>query len=177
MPTTTMKERLAEMGRQIDELEAKARSSSGEATARIQRQVAALRRQEGAARSAAEDGADGFDEKFEQFQARLRVARTAVAADLAESRQTFTDAVEDELATWDAYFERLQGQTALRAATARAQAEAAISDLRRRRNTVAERLADIRAASADGWDEEKNRISAARDDLERHAEELSATFK
>ena len=74
------------------------------------------------------------------------------------------------------YFERLQAQTALRAASAREQSEAAISDLRRRRNTLAEWLADSRSAAGEAWDEQKKRIAAARDDLERKADEVSAKF-
>jgi hypothetical protein len=177
MPTTTVEERLAQMGRQIDELEAKGRSTGGEAKARIQRELGALRRQEGSARAAAEQPIDGFDEKFEQFQARLRVAQSAVAADLTESPDKFADAVDDELHKWDAYFERLQAQTALRAANTRDRAEVAISELRRSRNEVAERLADVRAASGETWDEQKKRLGAARDELERKADELSARFK
>jgi hypothetical protein len=177
MPTTTFEERLAEMGRQIDELEAKGRSSAGEAKARIQRELGALRQQEASARSAVEQHTDGFDEKFEQFQARLRVAQSAVAAELTENRENFADAVDDELHKWDAYFERLQAQTALRAASTREKAEGAISDLRRRRNEVADRLADVRGASGGAWDEQKKRLGAARDELERRADELSARFK
>lgn len=177
MQTTTFEERLAQMDRQIDELEAKARSTGGEAKGRIQRELGALRQQEASARAAAEQPTDGFDEKFEQFQARLRVAQTAVAADLTENREKFADAVDDELHKWDAYFERLQAQTALRAASTREKAEGAISELRHRRNVVAERLADVRAASGEAWDEQKKRLGAARDDLERKADELSAKFK
>jgi hypothetical protein len=177
MPTTTFEERLAEMGRQIDELEAKGRSSAGGAKARIQRELGALRQQEASARADAAEQKDGFDEKFEQFQARLRVAQSAVAADLTENREKFADAVDAELHTWDTYFERLQAQTAMRAASTREQAEAGISELRRRRNDVAERLADVRAASGDAWDEQKKRLVAARDELERKADELSARFK
>jgi uncharacterized protein YjbJ (UPF0337 family) len=177
MTTTTFEERLAKMGRQIDELEAKGRSSTGEAKARIQRQLGALREQQASARAAAEQSADGFDEKFEQFQARLRVAQSAVAADLTGSQQTFADAVEEELHEWDTYFERLQAQTALRAASTREKAEAGISELRHRRNEVAERLGDVRAASGEALDEQKKRLEAAREELERKADELSATFK
>jgi hypothetical protein len=177
MPTTTFEDRLAQMGRQIDELEAKGRSSAGEAKARIQRELGALRQQEASARAAAAEPTDGFDEKFEQFQARLRVAQSAAAADLTENRKKFADAVDNELHKWDAYFERLQAQTALRAASTREKSEAGISDLRRRRNKVAERLADVRAASGEAWEEQKQRLGAARDELERKADELSATFK
>jgi hypothetical protein len=177
VPTMTMEERLAEMHRQIEELEAKARSSSTEAQSHVQRQLAALREQEASARVAAQQASDGFDEKFEQFEARLRVAQSAVAADLAENRQTFADAVEDELHRWDAYFERLQVQVALRTASVREQAEAAIRDLRHRRNEVAERLADVRSGRGEAWDEQKKRLAAGRDELERKADELSAWFK
>jgi hypothetical protein len=176
MPTTTFEERLAEMGHQIDVLEAKARAGGADARSRIQRQLGALRQQEASARAAAHEGAEAFDEKFEQFEARFRVAQSSLAADLADSRKNFADAIEDELHSWDTYFERLQAQTAIRAASAREQSEAAISDLRRRRNTLAEQLADARSASEDAWDEQRKRIAAARDDLERKADEVSARF-
>jgi hypothetical protein len=177
MPTTTVEERLAEIGRQIDRLEAKARAGGGEAKSLIQRQLGALRQQEASARAAAHEGAEAFDGRFEQFEARFHVAQSSLAADLADSRTKFADAVENELHSWDIYFERLQAQTAMRAASAREQSEAAISDLRRRRNTLAEQLADARAASGEAWDERKQRVGAARDDLERKANEVSANFK
>jgi len=176
MPTTTFEERLAEMGHQIDGLETKARAGEGEAKSRIQRQLGALRQQEASAHAAAHDGAEAFDEKFEQFEARFRVAQSSLAADLADNHKKFADALENELHSWDTYFERLQAQTALRAASAREQSEAAISDLRRRRNILAEQLADSRSASGEAWDEQKKRIAAARDDLERKADEVSAKF-
>lgn len=176
MPTTTFEERLAEMSRQIDGLETMARAGGGEAKSRIQRQLGALRQQEASARAAAHAGAEAFDEKFEQFEARFRVAQSSLAADLADNHKKFANAVEKELHSWDTYFERLQAQTALRAASARELSEAAISDLRRRRNTLAEQLAGARSASEDAWDEQKKRIAAARDDLERKADEVSAKF-
>jgi hypothetical protein len=177
VPTMTIEERLAEMRRQIDELEAAAHKGADEARARAQRQLDALRWQEETARTAAQRAAEGFTEQFEQFEARLRVAQGTVAADLAEGKAAFVDAIEDELHTWDAYFERLQAQTALRAASARQAAEDAIRDLRRRRNDVAGRLADVRAASDDAWREQKQRLSAVRDDLQRKADELAERYR
>ena len=177
MFTTTVAERLAEMQGQIEELGAKARGATAEAKARIQRQLAALREQEASARAAAKDRVDAFEEKFEQFEARLHVAQSSVAAELSHDWRTFADAVEDELHGWDNYFERLQAQAAWRATSAREQAEAAISDLRRRRNAVAARLAEVRSASAEGWEAQKTLIETARDELERKADELSAKFK
>ena len=177
MVTTTVADRLAEMQSQIEELEAKGAAGSAEAKARIQRRLAALREQESSAHAAAKDRVDAFEEKFEEFEARLQVARSSVAAELSHDRQTFVDAVEHELQKWDTYFERLQAQAAWRASGAREQAEAAISDLRRRRNAIAARLAEVRPVSADGWEEQKRRIETARDELERKANELSAKFK
>ena len=80
MPTTTFGERLAEIGHQIDGLEAKARAGGGGAKSRIQRQLGVLRQQEASVRAAAHEGAEAFDEKFEQFEARFRVARASLAA-------------------------------------------------------------------------------------------------
>lgn len=176
MQIATADERLGEMRRQIEGLEAKGRASTGEARSRIQRQLEVLRQQETSARAAAEQRTDTFDGKFEQFEARLHVAESAISADLSDDRKQFAAAVEEELHNWDTYFERLQAQTAMRAARAREQAEAVISDLRRRRNAVAERLADVRSTTDDGWSEERRRIAAARDELERKADALSAEF-
>jgi chromosome segregation ATPase len=174
--TVSTHERLAEMRRQIDELEANARPGTAGAQPRIQRQLDALRRQEAAARAVARGGEDAFEEKFEEFEARLRVARSALAAELAESPRAFANALEDELATWDDYVERLQAQVALRAATARAQAEAEISEVRRRRNDVAAQLADVRAVNGGAWDELREQVADARDRLEQTADQVSARF-
>jgi hypothetical protein len=177
MGTTAVDERLDEMRRQLEALEAKARATSGEPKSRIQRQLGTLRQQEASARTAAEQWTDTFDEKFEQFQARFHVAESAVAADLSGNRNEFADGVDDELHKWDTYFERLQAQTALRAANARERAESSISDLRRDRNDIAERLAAARTSSGGGWNEQRKQIGAARDELQRKADEFSANFK
>jgi len=176
VPTTTTEERLAQMRRQIDEFEAAAQETANETTFRARRQLDVLRRQEETVRTAARKASEGLTEQFEQFDARLRVAQMTVAADLADARSAFSEAIEDELRTWDAYLERLQAQTALRAASAREAAEDAIRDLRRRRNEVAARLAEVRAASDGSWEERKQRLAAARDDLQRKADELAERY-
>jgi DNA-binding protein H-NS len=177
MGTTAVDERLDEMRRQVEALEAKGRASTGAAKSRIQRQLGALRQQEASARAAAEQRTDTFDEIFEQFQARFHVAESAVAADLSGNPNEFADAVDDELRNWDTYVERLQAQMALRAANARERAESSISDLRRHRNNIAERLAVARISSGDEWNEQKKQIGAARDELQRKADDFSANFK
>jgi hypothetical protein len=176
MGTTQVDERLEQMRRQIDELEAKGGASTGEARSRIQRQLDTLRQQEASARAAADQQKDSFDERFEQFEARFHVAQSAVAADLSDSREEFTDAVDDELHKWDGYFERLQAQTVLRTTNARDQAESTIGDLRQRRNDIAQQVAAVRTAPGDPWVEQKEHIAAARDELERKADAFAAKF-
>jgi seryl-tRNA synthetase len=164
------------MHRRIKGLEATAASAAAPAKVRIDQQLTTLRAYEAAARSIAHGDSEAFDERFEQFASRLRVAHSAVAAELAVTPRTFTDAVEVELCEWEAYFERLQAQAALRAESTRYRAEAAISELRRRRNSVAAQLTHARAARGGAWEEEKARLAALRDELQHKADELSATF-
>jgi hypothetical protein len=59
------------------------------------------------------------------------------------------DAVEAELLRWDVYLERLQVKAATTAGSTREQVEAAISELRRHRNALGERLGEVRSG---GWD-------------------------
>jgi hypothetical protein len=174
--TTRFEERLAQVRRQLEELEAKALSGSGNGSSHIRRRLTGPRDQEAAVLAAAGYGPETFDERFEQFEARLRVAQSAITADQAENRQAFADAVEGELDEWDAYFERLQAQTALRAANAREEAESAIRELRRQRNDVAARVVSARTASEEAWVEQQKGLAAARDELERKADDLSAKF-
>jgi tRNA U34 5-carboxymethylaminomethyl modifying GTPase MnmE/TrmE len=118
MVMLTTQERLAKIRRQIEELAANAQKGAAETAARRRRQLDELRRQERATQAAARRAEEGSTE-FEQFQARLRVAESTVAADVAETREAFAEAVEDELHNWDNYLERLQAQAVLRAASAR----------------------------------------------------------
>ena len=55
-------------------------------------------------------------------------------------------------------------------------AEAAIADLRTRRIAVDDALAQARKQVNGAWHEQRNHVTAARDDLERKADELSANF-
>lgn len=177
MVMLTTGERLAKMRRQIQELEANAPTGTDETVARRRHQLDELRRQEQAARTAARRATEGSTEQFEQFQARLRVAESTVAAEVAGTRTALAEAVESELHNWDNYLERLQALAALRAASARDRVEDAISDLRRRRNDVAARLAEVRAAEEGAWEEQRKQLTAARDDLQRDADALSEWFR
>jgi len=99
---------------------------------------------------------------------RRRIARLRALAQ--------TDAVEEELRSWDTYLERLQATAVAKAGTSRERAEAAIADVRSRRIAVYDRLAQAWQEVDGAWREQRNQVSAARDALEQKADELSANF-
>ena len=81
--------------------------------------------------------------------------------------------MEAELDSWDTYLERLQTSVATRAWEARAQAETAIAEVRTRRIAVDEHLAQARERTGDTWQEQRARVTVARDELEEKTDELS----
>lgn len=100
-------------------------------------------------------------------------AGQSTTADLAQDSRTFRETVATELRNWDMYLERLQVRAAVRAGSAREQAEAKISQLRGQRNELSQRLGEVHSATEEGW----TRVQAARDDLERSAAEVQAWFE
>jgi hypothetical protein len=174
---TTIAERLAEIGRQIDRLQGRATAAADDAKPRVQHHLDALRQEEASARAAIRDASDEMEDKLAQLEARLDIAEQALASDVAEDRAAFATAVDAELHRWDAYVERLQMKAAARTGEARELAEADISDLRERRIAIGERLAQVWASSGEAWREQKARVVAAREELERKADELSAKLR
>jgi len=174
MNTTTVEEQLAAIRRQIDELETRASTGTADAKARVESHIEALRHEEAAAVAASHKASAEVDGKLAQLKTRLEVAENSLAADGYEARSAFTAAVEEELQSWDAFFERLQTTAATKSGQAREQAEAAIRDLRARRLAIAERLEELRSASDTAWQEQRQRVLAAREELERKADELSS---
>lgn len=153
MSTSTIEEQLVRIRRRIGELE------TSDATPRLRRHLDLL---------------EDVEQRLAQLKTRLDVAERSLAADVSSDWPTFAAAVEDELESWDTYLERVQATVATRALHAREQAEAAIGDVRRSRIAVHERLAEARDAGGTGRHDQKERVSAARDALERKADELSA---
>jgi chromosome segregation ATPase len=151
--TTTIEEQLAEVRRRIEQLQ----PSGG--VPRLRRHL---------------DLVDDVELRLAQLKTRLDVAERSLAADVSGDWPTFAAAVEAELESWDTYLERLQTIVATRAWHAREQAETAIGDVRSRRIAVGEHLAQARDAADDGWQEHRERVSAARDELQEKADELSA---
>jgi hypothetical protein len=120
------------------------------------------------------DLVDDVERKLAQLRARLDVAERSLAADASGDRATYAATLTAELESWDIYLERLQTIAATRAWHAREQAEAEIRDVRRHRIVLEERLVRAFDAAGNGWSEQRECISAARDELERRADELSA---
>jgi len=132
---------------------------------------------EAGVRAAALDAPEEVEERLVLLTTRIDVTEKSLAADASDEWPTFSAAVTAELASWDTYLERLQTSAVTRAWKAREQAEAAIADLRTRRLAVHERLAQGRAGLGDLSGNQRQRIVAARDELEQKADELSASIK
>jgi hypothetical protein len=176
MSVTTIEDQLAVVWGRIARLHTLVQSGLVANRARSQRHLDALRRGEASVRAAARRGPDEAEEKLGQLRTRLAVAENSLAAEVSDEWTTFAAAVEDELRSWDTFLERLQATTAANAWEKRERVEAAIADVRTRRIAVHDALAQARERVNGTWHEQRNHVSAARDDLERKADELSATF-
>ena len=176
MSTTTSDDQLAEIRRRIDRLQAFAQAGPAENSPRIRRHLDTLHR-EASIVAEAPEAPDHVDEKVGQLKTRLAVAENSVVADNSDDWTTFARAVEDELRSWDTYLERLQTTAATKDGNARERAEAAIADVRTRRIAVHDRLAQAHKNVNGAWHEQRNHVSAARDELERKADELPAKVK
>ena len=173
MGTTTTDDQLAEIRRRIDRLQALAQVGVAEDGSRIRRHLDALRREEASVLVAP----DRLDEKLGRLKTRLAVAENSVVTDVSDEWTAVAGAVEDELRCWDTDLERLQATAATKDGNARERAEAAIADVRARRIAVYDRLAQARKDVNGAWHVQRNHVSAARDELEQRADELSAKIK
>jgi hypothetical protein len=173
----TNEQRLAEIRQRIDDLKERTREGAGESQARLERTFDALLDDADAANAALEERTDAVADRFTDLELRVEAASSRVAAELATDASTFADAVEAELADWDAAIERLQAQTALKAHSARERAEASVAELRQARIRTADRLAESRSSTGEAWEEHRKQVTAALDDLERKAREATAKFK
>jgi hypothetical protein len=176
MSTAMIKDPIEDARRRIDRLHAFAHSGAAADSARISRHLDALLREEASVQAAAHTTPEEIEEKLGQLRTRLAVAENAALADISDEWPAFAAAVEDELRSWGVYLERVQA-TAAKAGDARERAEAAIADVRTEQIAVHDRLAQADASVNGTWHEERNQVSAARDELERKADELPAKIK
>jgi hypothetical protein len=177
MSTTTIEEQLANIRQRVGSLRVRLHADGRAERPRIERHLDALHQEEKSLRGAARNAPDEVEERLGRLKTRLDVAEHALAADSSRDWETFAGAVEAELRSWDTYLERLQTSAASRAWKAREQAEGAIGNVRTHRIAVDERLAEAREAAGDELGERRERVSAARDELEQKADELSATLR
>ena len=177
MTTTKIEDQLARLRRRIDRLQALAQILPNADSSRIQRHLDALRQEEASVAAAVRSAPDEVEEKLGQLKTRLAVAESSLLADVSDEWATFASAVEDELRSWDTYLERLQATTAANASESRDRVEAAIADVRTRRIAVYDALVQAREHVNGAWHEQRDQVSAARDDLGRKADELSARIK
>jgi hypothetical protein len=176
MSATTIEDQLTVVRGRIGLLHALAESGLVADRARTKRHLDALRREEASVQAAARRGSDEAEEKLGQLRTRLAVAENSLAAETSDEWTAFAAAVEDELRSWDTFLERLQATSAAKECETRERAEAAIAEVRTRRIAVYEALEQARKRVNGTWHEQRNHVGAARADLERKADELSATF-
>ncbi len=184
MTTKTYEDVLAEIRRQIEELEgqiqdleARLDSDATELQARLQGRIERLREEEASAWAAVRAKAEAVDDKVRQLEIDIAIAENRLASELAEDARAFADAVEAELQQWDAAIERLQTRVAMKVQEAREQAEAEVASLKQARNRAAERLTALRASSDDAWRTQRDRVGSALDDLERKVREAAVKFQ
>jgi len=174
MSRTTSEDQLAQIRGRIGRLQALAQVDAAAGRSRIQRHLDALHHEEASVAAAVRSAPDEVEEKLGQLKTRLAVAESSLLADVSDEWTTFAAAVEDELRSWDTYLERLQATTAAKGRDRRERVEAAIAEIRARRIAVDDALSQSQEHVNGAWHEQRNRVSAARDDLERKADQLSA---
>jgi hypothetical protein len=174
---TMIEDQLAEVHFRIGRMQARAQAGlAADVPSRIQHHLDALHQDEASVRAAARQAPDEFEEKLGRLTSRLEVAEHALTADLSDDWATFATAVEEELRSWDTYLERLQTDVAANAWKTREQAEAAIADVRSRRIAVEERLAQACDGAGGAGQGQRERVTAARDELAQKAHHLPTKF-
>lgn len=177
MATKTSDEVLAELHRHIAELQTRGNASASEARAHLAHRFERLRAQEASAYEAVREKAEAVDEQFRQLEIDIAIAESRLASELADDAASYAEAVEAELHAWDGAIERLQMRAATKAQDAREQAEAKIAELRRARNRASDRLTALRSSSdGDAWQQQRDRIAEALDDLERLVRAAAVNF-
>ncbi len=188
MSTKTADDRLADLHQRIDQLEAKARSTGAGALKSMTYQLGVLRRQEESAQTAVREARDqsvakvserahAVDDKIQHLGTRLKEVEHALAAELAEDKKSFTDAMTADLEDFKALLGELEAKAAATSGRAHERAETEIGELRRSRDAVAQRLRGVREASEAQWRERKEDVNAARAKLERKFDEVSQKFE
>ena len=164
-----VEERLAELRRRVDRLEARTRKGAASASARLRRQLVRLRHDEASARTSIHRAAGVVEDRLEQLGNEVDIAEHRFAAELANDRNGFVEAVETVLHDWDVALERTQAKAAQKPGPARRRLEDGIAVIRRYRTAVTKQVSGVRTSADDSWHEAKARVLEALDELERQA--------
>jgi hypothetical protein len=174
--TTRTDDRLDEIRDRIDRLDARGQAADSEARKSMSKQVEALRRQEASVRAAVREAHDAradaaAEEELSLLESRLKSAEHALAAELAEDKKAFIDAMHAHLAESRAFLERLKAKAATKAGRGRGHFEATMSDLDARTHTVEETVHEIHEVSGERLREEKTSATRARAELDHKLDE------
>lgn len=161
--STTTDDRRAAARERVDRLQAKARELSSEHAA--------------AAKAKAGKLDDAARAKVELLQTQRKSVEHALTAELAEDKQAFIDAMQGYVDDVKALSDKLSQRATTMTGAARERIDAAIADVRRGRDTVAERMAQVREQSGDRWRETKESVAAERAELERKADDALKKLK
>lgn len=89
-----VEERLRELRRRIDRLEATTHDGAADGSLPLRRQLAALRRDEASTRTSIHRATGAVEDRLEQLGNEIDIAEHGLAAQLADDRHAFAEAVE-----------------------------------------------------------------------------------
>ena len=181
MSTETMQDRqrssedrLAALGRRIDDVRGKARDDKEKVNRSVERRLDAVRAKDAEIRTelrqmAEEDDAawnayfDELDRELDQLDAEIVVMESQLAAEEAEDWAAFERAIEEELEAEDRLLEASRERVAQAKADARRRSTEALEHARERAQTAGETLRRVRADAARPWKSMRDEIRADMD--------------
>jgi hypothetical protein len=92
-------------------------------------------------------------------------------------RDAYVQKLKAQLDEWNAEIDRLEAQARQAGGDARLQYEKQVQSLREQRRDAETRLAGLRAATGDAWDQLREGVDQAWSDLKSGLEKASSAFK
>jgi hypothetical protein len=181
MSTKTMQDRhrsaedrLAALGRRIDDVRGSARGDREKVNRSIERRLDAVRAKDAEIRTdlrqmAEEDDAvwrayfDELDRELDELDAEVVVMESQLAASEAEDWNAFERAIEQELEAYDRQLEAARERVARAKDDARRRSTEAVEHAREKAQTAGETLRRVRADAARPWKSMRDEIRADMD--------------
>ena len=181
-------ERLATLGRRIDDVRGKARNGRDNVGRSIERRLDAVRAKDAEIRSELRRGAeeddeswsaflDELDHEFDELDAEVAVMESQLAAGAAEDWDAFERAIEEELEAYDRLLDASQERVARAKADVRRRSTDAVARARDKARTAGDALRRRRANAAQGWASTRNEIRAEMDELDAAVIDAVAVFE